>query len=533
MADLTPEETKMYEDYFASQDNSIPSNNQSLMGQDNKDTSYPSNLRIANLDAPSTLSDADRTRIDAPKISDEQALQNRHGDEPPMDIVDLAQRQAGLSVPTLSQGAKPQSLSDMDTNQLKDMLDAVKQVPSSGNTPLPRSSMPNNQSNPIIDKNTQKQSMMDQQSFTPNISALLAAQENQRQYQLGSAIMSGAADIQSGLLHTNPNYGAAEMLQQSGAQGIQNVKDIQSAKQEQMKMATEGINFQKAQMELGDIKAESDPNSEISKTFRELAKQMNLKIGADTTAAQIKKAMPAIEMKFKIEEMKAQKAEKSSNSANEKDTKRLDHLNEKITSEIASGRSAFGVAARNKQAVENAGALFQGNQDLNTLDNRQAYEVAKVMDRVLSQGAPTIRGSDHFNIQTAKSWIAGKMEQVTNKRQEAGLGSFLNTMKDTLNREGQIADQQIKSAQGELIASYGDLAEKDSTKEKMALILEKHGLSPDIFKKGSSNNNSEENVRIVAIKDDPTHGIKAGQQAMVPKKNLQKALNSGLYTQVQ
>jgi len=165
---------------------------------------------------------------------------------------------------------------------------------------------------------------------------------------------------------------------------------------------------------------------------------------------------------------------RAEDKADQKTTDRFDRLNKSLTEDIANGRSAFGLAAKAKQSVENAQALLNGTLDPNDLDNRQVYELSKVLDRILSQGAATVAGTEHLTPDTARSWLAKKMEQVTNQRQGAQAGDFVNSISHTLDREKAQANKQIKDAQQKLMSTSGDLADKDP--EKWNAMLHAHGL---------------------------------------------------------
>jgi hypothetical protein len=161
--------------------------------------------------------------------------------------------------------------------------------------------------------------------------------------------------------------------------------------------------------------------------------------------------------------------------ADKETTDRFDRLNSKLNADLASGRTVFGTAARTKQSVENAEALLNGEVDPNNLDSRQVYELSKVLDRILSQGSPSISGTEHLSPDTARQWLAKKLEYVTNERQGAQAGNFVKSISHTLEREKAIANKQIKDAQKRLVSSYGDLASKDQ--DKWNEIMEAHGLS--------------------------------------------------------
>lgn len=166
------------------------------------------------------------------------------------------------------------------------------------------------------------------------------------------------------------------------------------------------------------------------------------------------------------------------------DTDRFDRMGKTITSEVASGRSTLGTAAKVKQSIENAEALIQGALDPNELDARQVYELAKVLDRVLSQGGTTVAGAEHLDIDTARKRLGKQIEFFTNKRQGAGAGDFVKNIAHTLEREKRLAQNQIRGAQKKLLASYGDLEKKNP--EKWAAIMKEHGLDSEPAAEGSS-----------------------------------------------
>ncbi len=157
-------------------------------------------------------------------------------------------------------------------------------------------------------------------------------------------------------------------------------------------------------------------------------------------------------------------------------TQRFDQLNKHLTSEIASGRTTFGIASRNVQAVQNAEALLAGEKNLNDLDSRQVYEAVRVLDRITSQGSPTIAGTEHLDPSTVYSKAQRKLEQITNSRQGAGAGDFVKNIQHTLEREKDQANQQILETQKKLMSTSGDLQKKDP--EKWESMMSAHHLTP-------------------------------------------------------
>jgi hypothetical protein len=119
-------------------------------------------------------------------------------------------------------------------------------------------------------------------------------------------------------------------------------------------------------------------------------------------------------------------------------------------------------------------ALISGELDPNNLDNRQVTELAKVLDRILSGGSPTISGTEHLTPDTARMKIAKLLEYSTNERKGAQAGDFVKNIAHTLEREKAQANTQIQAAQKKLLGSYGDLKKKDP--EKWDALMKAHNL---------------------------------------------------------
>lgn len=251
----------------------------------------------------------------------------------------------------------------------------------------------------------------------------------------------------------------------------------------------------------------NDPNSDYSKKLQQIVKD---KYGTDASglsAEQLKETAlkPIVDsfekkearelqeklLKERIEgrkqeaqlkgaELKQSREDKESSKKDAADTKRLDTLNTKITGAISSSRSAFGQAARNAQAVENAEALLNGeNMDYDALDNRQIYELAKSLDSILSKGngGSTVSGTEHLIPTNAKTKLAKMLEFITSERQSAGQGSFVKKYADTLSREKDVAKKQMADTQSEVMGGMSDL--KDHP--RMADILTSHNIPSDFF----------------------------------------------------
>jgi hypothetical protein len=250
----------------------------------------------------------------------------------------------------------------------------------------------------------------------------------------------------------------------------------------------------------------NDPNSDISKQYRAIAARMGF--GAETknsSAADIEKLTPQLaniynqlearkarheDLVLKLQELGLKKQELQQEKQARETTKRFDELNKKLVSEIASSRTTFGTDAKTLQGVQNVKALIEG-KDPNELDNREVYEVAKVLDRILSQGNPTISGSAKLTPDTARGLVSKYLEYFTNKRTGAGAGSFIERFSKTLDREEKQAINRIMQTQ--LLSSYSDLEQKDPG--KWDLIMQQHNLPSDILTKKNVTKEEKDTVK--------------------------------------
>ena len=189
------------------------------------------------------------------------------------------------------------------------------------------------------------------------------------------------------------------------------------------------------------------------------------------------------DMRFKYAQLRAMNEAKAEAKKEEKKTKadnatlsRIEKAGKLVTAELQS-RSAFGIAAKNRQSVENAEALLAGRMNLNDVDNRELVELARVLDRVLSQGTSTISGTKHLTPETAQQKIAGMMEFFTSKVQGSGAADFVKKYQKTLQREREVADKQIIETQKKVLAPYKDIIDHPNMQE----LLQQNGLPSNPF----------------------------------------------------
>lgn len=157
------------------------------------------------------------------------------------------------------------------------------------------------------------------------------------------------------------------------------------------------------------------------------------------------------------------------------DRKRLDKLGKELTAETASSRSAFGRGANNIRSAEAIQALtdqFKGHLD--QMDERQITEVARSLDALLAQGQPTISGTVHLIPKTAVGNVAKIVEYLRNIPTGQQQGLFVKRMLETVDREKELAKDQIKRTQGKIMGPYMETLKRrpDDARD----ILAPHGL---------------------------------------------------------
>lgn len=257
-----------------------------------------------------------------------------------------------------------------------------------------------------------------------------------------------------------------------------------------------------------------DPNSSASRAARELLKAQKIKFTGNPSLADLEKIMPGIDHLIRNREnaenrafIAAENAKMRQASAKEKATtkdeqitvKRFDDLNKKLVSETGSSRSAFGKMAniiRSSEAIQNLIDMKGG--DLNKMDNREIQELARSLDAILAQGQPTISGTAKLVPQTLWGDVKKIEEYLTNQRQGAGQASFLKNMVNTIDREKNLAADQVKKVQSKILSTYNDLEEKDP--EKFDMLMKSHGLRPQGTQDQPTQSNKPKPGDIVNVK---------------------------------
>ena len=278
-----------------------------------------------------------------------------------------------------------------------------------------------------------------------------------------------------------------------------------------------------------------DPNSAVSTVMRNYLKNKGFQVPNDASSNDMLKVAPFLakdkQLAFELQKFNLQQAQKVNedqlnrenalkvaginshrldalinNKTELQDNTRMEKLGHDLTEEFANGRGAFGIAAKNKQSIDNVEALLgNGNIDLNTLDNRQVYETAKVLDRVLSQSGATVEGSKNLTPQTAQAHMAKAMEYITNRRQGANAGDFLKNMQSTFQREKQQATKQLNAAKIKRLAPDQDLFQKYPDRMSNILAANGFGTMPDFNQNNNQSQKQPQQVQTLPSGNGVSH----------------------------
>lgn len=240
---------------------------------------------------------------------------------------------------------------------------------------------------------------------------------------------------------------------------------------------------------------EQDPNSPISKAFKQYAQKYNVNVKGDFTAAMGKELLPFIFKSFEAEENRKlreelakqkreelsiikQRAQESKDEA--KEQKDYAELSKRITGELQRSNTPFGKMVgiiRSAEAIEQLAAGINPNQ----LDSRQITEIARNLDAMLSSGAATISGMKKLIPESYSKDAASILEYISSRPKGAGQGEFVKRMLETVAREKELAKRQVEKTQGKLLTGYSHLYKKD--KDKFNDFLRMNNIPEDIFQR--------------------------------------------------
>jgi hypothetical protein len=360
----------------------------------------------------------------------------------------------------------------------------------------------------------------------------------------------------------NPNQHILDMMKNSSHSVMQDLKDAQARRDQQVMVnqlgkageligtgiggtgnrgiVTKGMgapifdeNIKQADKKVQDVKDQvamesHDANSPSSAFFRKFLKdKYNVNVPDGMSASSLEKFLPPLmateakkavleqhrlDFQARIAESRAKTAE--ANSWKEKnfdakqetqDTGRFDKMGKILTGEIASSRSPFGTATKTVQSVQRAEALANRFKDPNDLTTNEIGELSRVLDSVLSNGQPTVSGMNKL-MPTAAVGDANKIASyITGLPRGAQMGAFVKRTLESLKTERELGIKQMKETQGKLLGSFSDL--KDKNPDKWNTVLRKQGIDPTILDEDYQPGSESPSISAPALSSQQAGGV--------------------------
>lgn len=285
-----------------------------------------------------------------------------------------------------------------------------------------------------------------------------------------------------------------------------------------------------------DDKDLRDPNSDVSKLYRDAFTRMGAKVSDNASAAQIQKAFPPIEKYFNAEENRKSReltaqlaaqarhdAAKDKQDAKEELQTNNDFIkfNKALESGTASAKSVLGKAANLEFSANRIQTLIdQTKNKPGGATPQQIAELARNLDGMLSGGTGTISGTKELLPKTAQGQFANLEQYILSSPQGANMQDFVKQIEDTVQRERKVAQDQKASIQKRITSGFSHLENKDPS--RYSKMLDENGLGA----------NPAQNAAVLSSGPDMVKVMNPeGKKGSIPRDKLEAALKAG-YTEV-
>lgn len=312
------------------------------------------------------------------------------------------------------------------------------------------------------------------------------AQQQENLAQLGISLGQAGEKFGSSLAMVKPGDQSFYDQQRKLASGFaEKVKDEEAIRQEAEK---------------------NDPNSPLSKQYQELIKSMGIPIKGNESASTLIKALPFIQQyqsqkenrQARLLQAQIQREQIAAGKqilADERVNKGFVDMTKRIEGDIASARSAFGRSAlviRAAGAIERLASKFNPND----LSYTEIQEIAKSLDGMLAQGAPTISGTQKLVPESLIGDWKKIQSYILNIPKGAEQGKFVKRLLATIGREKEYAKEQVLKTQTELLSGYEHL--KNADPDRWGRTLKAFGIPTEgsLEQQLDSSKEKKETVRL-------------------------------------
>lgn len=353
----------------------------------------------------------------------------------------------------------------------------------------------------------------------PDMKAALAeAKANREQANKIDAIsqlITGIVGLNSKMAPLEYKGEAAKVLREQADIPVQELKELKASQKED-------IDLKKAKFQLDDESQQRDANSDISKALRtfildqgKVAGMANLAIPEGLSYNALQKMYGHItdvfNAKLKSDTLKEsirQRQQEKQFKLSDQITTQDDKAAKSLQKDLDPNMNSRGNMARNQARVDAAErlealAVEKDGQFVN-LTPQQMNELAAGLDTLISSN-PSISGREHLTPESKSKWIANRLQWLTDNPQGADQIAFSMNMVDTIRREKEVAQEQIRRVQKERLAAHKGLKQRN----------------PNLY------NEIVSNYGITDSEDTETIIDPKGVARQIPKSQVEAALKAG------
>jgi hypothetical protein len=274
-----------------------------------------------------------------------------------------------------------------------------------------------------------------------------AAQELADRRRIGR----GIAGLGAGTELTTPKSSLIKGLAESAENPI---KDLAAKRKAEKEM-----------LDLMDDKKKNDPQSDVSKLYRDSFKKLGIQIPDTATASELEKAQPAIGMminrqaqieanKIAREGIAATRAATVASKADAASQKDAENFRKAYDPQLASSRSGLGKESSRYVQSTHALNLLSGIKDLNDVNPIQQKELAVALATMLSPGLPHEATINSLDPDTLGKTFANLVQKVTGSPHGTNSAGMVAMLKKSVENQQKISAQNIKKSQNAIKASY-------------------------------------------------------------------------------
>jgi hypothetical protein len=258
------------------------------------------------------------------------------------------------------------------------------------------------------------------------------------------------------------NNDIQDSILKNADQPIQDIKARRDAKMQ-------GIETGLKASDLMDKEKLRDPASNISSAYRNMALQLNPKLGAQPdfssmSAEGIKALLPMVDASIKMDFLKMQKEQMGKQKQEEHYNKAEADVGNKIE-QLYSTRGAAGRAAVMTQAADRLNAYANQFKDKNQMTPQDVEMLVKDLGTMMSGGVATEGSSKRLMPPTLSTKFANLVQLVSSAPSGANMKEFVDKMQNAANELKNVSTKYEREHVNSLVDTYKNSLRPESYKQ--------------------------------------------------------------------